>query len=80
METTEFGGVAFWGKGCYSPEYDLRLYQLLDRTVRKTGLTIRTATEFYDFQLGSVPAADEMRLPPGLVVQDGMCPACDDER
>ena len=77
VETTEFGGVAFSGKGCYSPEYDLHLYQLLDRTVRETGLTIRTATEFYDFQLGSAPAADEMRLPPGFVVQDGLCPACD---
>lgn len=76
VETHTFGGVDFSGKGCYSPEYDLHLYQELDRTVRESGLTIRTRTEFYDFQVGVAPAADKMRLPPGFVVQENMCPVC----
>lgn len=76
METTLFRGVEFSGRGCYSPEYDLHLYQVLDSTVRGSGLTTRTRTEFYDFQLGAAPTADKMRLPTGFVVQESLCSAC----
>ena len=45
-------------------------------TVRGSGLTTRTRTEFYDFQLGAAPTADKMRLPTGFVVQESLCSAC----
>ena len=79
IESQAFTRVVIGGGGCYSPEYDLHLYQELDRTVPESGLTIRTRTEFYEFQLGVAPAADRMCFPPGVVVQESKYPTCSEE-
>lgn len=41
--------------------YGLHLYQVLDTTVRESGLIARIRTELYGFQLGTAPAAGEIR-------------------
>ena len=72
------GAGGFSGRGCYSPEYVLHLYLELDRTDPESGATERTYTEFLDFQIGAVPAADQMCIPPDLVVQDTVYQRCPD--
>lgn len=79
MDPAEFGGVTFSGKGCYSPEYDLHLYQVLSRTDKASGLTIKTVTEMYDLEVGRAPEPDTVKLPDGFVVQDSLCSACGSE-
>ena len=79
VETTELEGTVFSGSGCYSTEYDLHMYQVLDRTIEESGLTIRTVTELYDVQLGIAPEVNSVKLPDGFVVQDGLCSACSPE-
>lgn len=66
------GGAEFSGEGCNCPNYDLHLDQVLDTTVRESGLTARIRTEFYGFQLGTAPATGEIRLHPDFVVQETM--------
>ena len=72
------GAGGFSGRGCYSPEYVLHLYLELDRTDADSGSTERTRTEFFDFQIGVVPATDQMCIPPDLVVQDTIYRTCPD--
>lgn len=79
IESQAFTPVVISGGGCYSPEHDLHLYQELDRTVSESGLTIRTRTEFYEFQLGIAPAADQMCFPPGVLVQESVYPTCSEK-
>ena len=79
VETHETEGSTYSGSGCYSTEYDLHLYQVLDLTFEETGLTIRTVTELYDLELGIAPKVDSVKLPDGFVIQDGFCPTCSPE-
>jgi len=79
VETTEFGGVRFSGHGCYSTEYDLHLYQQIDRTVIESGVTNRTITEMYKLEIGRDPGSDSIRIPNGFVVQEGLCTDCTHE-
>lgn len=79
FETRASDAVSLGGRGCYSPEYELHLYQELDSTVHESGLTVRTRRELYDIQLGVAPAADQMCLPPDLIVQDSKYQTCPDK-
>lgn len=76
VETISIGSTTFSGEGCYSTEYDLHLYQVLDRTIEESGLTIRIVTEMYSVKLGIDPGLDAVKLPDGFVVQDGLCSTC----
>ncbi len=73
---TVFGGDTFAGRGCYSSEYDLHLYQVLDRT-QASGLIIREKTELYNLELGRAPEADAVRLPDNFVARDDLCASCE---
>lgn len=62
-------------QGIHNPDvrpYDLHLDQVLDTSVRESGFTARIRTEFYGFQLGTAPAAGEIRLHADFVVQETM--------
>ena len=62
-------------QGIHNPDvrpYELHLYQVLATPVRESGLTARIRIEFYDSQLGTAPAAGEIRLHADFVVQETM--------
>lgn len=71
-----FGGDTFSGRGCYSPEYDLHLYQVLDRT-QVSGLIIRERTELYNLELGRAPEVDAVKIPDNFVARDDLCASCE---
>jgi len=70
----ENADISFWA--CYSPEYDLYLFQEFDMTNRISGLTVRQRTELYNLKLGSKPEQGAVGIPDGFVIQEGLCSAC----
>ena len=64
------GNDNFSGRVCYSPEYDLYLYQEFQVTNQTSGLSVQHRTELYDLEIGREPASGAVGLPDGFVIQE----------
>ena len=69
----------FYGRGCYSPEYDLYLYQEFEVTNQASGQRVRERTELYDLEIGREPMSGAVRIPDGFVIQEGLCSDCESQ-